>query len=168
MSTLKSLVIQRIEPKHARNLIVMTKEEAEFQKMLDQVTNTEEKLRSDIRRGDVDGFIAFDGEEPIGMVLFGYSYSTWVNQIINVESIYVREKYRRFHIGKKLWMEAVKVAKERGIARMQWICLNWNTNAMEFYEKMHARNLSAEEGWLLYKLGSQEIDKLVADHKLIN
>lgn len=33
---------------------------------------------------------------------------------------------------------------------------------------MHARNLSAEEGWLLYKLGSQEIDKLVADHKLIN
>lgn len=31
--------------------------------------------------GDVDGFIAFDGEEPIGMVLFGYSYSTWVNQV---------------------------------------------------------------------------------------
>uniref|UniRef100_A0A0M3IJD2 PRD domain-containing protein n=1 Tax=Ascaris lumbricoides TaxID=6252 RepID=A0A0M3IJD2_ASCLU len=50
MKYLQSMVIERVEPKHASPLIFMIKELAEFEKMSNQVELSEDQLADDIRR----------------------------------------------------------------------------------------------------------------------
>lgn len=41
--------------------------------------------------------------------------------------------------------------------RMQWVVLYWNTDAIRFYQKMGAVDLSKKEGWLIYRLNEDDI-----------
>uniref|UniRef100_A0A8R1J2J5 GNAT family N-acetyltransferase n=1 Tax=Caenorhabditis japonica TaxID=281687 RepID=A0A8R1J2J5_CAEJA len=77
---MKNFTIVEVTPDHAEYLISMIHELAEFEKMKSSVINTTEKLKEDIAKKAVHGFIAFDGEEAAGMNLFYYAYSTWVGQ----------------------------------------------------------------------------------------
>ncbi len=42
---------------------------------------------------------------------------------------------------KALFEEMKRIAKERGGARMEWICLDWNQTSIEFYLSQGAKPL---------------------------
>uniref|UniRef100_F1LG32 Diamine acetyltransferase 2 n=1 Tax=Ascaris suum TaxID=6253 RepID=F1LG32_ASCSU len=161
MKYLQSMVIERVEPKHASPLIFMIKELAEFEKMSNQVELSEDQLADDIRRGAIHGFIAFDNCTPLGMTLFYMAYSTWQGQFIHMEDLYVRPEYRQQGIGQRLWVQVAKLAHDSGMKRLQWNVLEWNENAIRFYNKVKAMNLTKEEGWLSYRLDGDGIEQLV-------
>ena len=47
----------------------------------------------------------------------------------------VLEEYRGKGYGRALFEELKKEAARMGGARMEWLCLTWNTPSMEFYRK---------------------------------
>lgn len=49
------------------------------------------------------------------------------------------------------------------MTRLEWNVLDWNTNAISFYEQMGATNLSAAEGWLKFRLRRDGIIRLAAN-----
>jgi GNAT superfamily N-acetyltransferase len=58
-----------------------------------------------------------------------------------LEDLYVSEAFRGQGVGKALIQEVVALAKEKGYARVDWTVLEWNVNAIDFYESLGAKLL---------------------------
>lgn len=87
---------------------------------------------------------------PAGYALLLKTYSTFLAQpTLYLEDVFVLPEYRKRGIGKALLRHCVQMALDRGCERMEWTCLDWNTNAQALYERMGARRLKE---WFLYRL----------------
>ena len=67
-------------------------------------------------------FVAESENEIIGISLYYIKYSTWKGKCIFLEDIIVTEQLRKHGIGKKLFDEVVKIAKETKVKRLEWQC----------------------------------------------
>jgi GNAT superfamily N-acetyltransferase len=52
--------------------------------------------------------------------------------------LYVKPAHRRLGVGGALIARAGRIAVERECGRFEWSVLDWNTRAIELYEKMGA------------------------------
>ena len=91
------------------------------------------------------------------MVIFFHNYSTFLGKPgLYIEDLFVREKFRGRGIGKALFLECARLAKERNCGRMEWVVLDWNP-ARVFYEKMGAYPLTE---WLIYRMDEDALENL--------
>uniref|UniRef100_A0A1I7YNX7 N-acetyltransferase domain-containing protein n=1 Tax=Steinernema glaseri TaxID=37863 RepID=A0A1I7YNX7_9BILA len=155
-----SLVIRPVVPEDASVICSLVQELADFEKMPDGPRVTAEQTAEYIKNKAFQGFLAFDGETPAGMLLFYYAYSTWKGPFVHMEDLYVRPQYRCQRVGLRLWSELGKFGVANKIPRIEWDVLDWNVNAIKFYEKMEATNMNKAEGWLKYRLTEEGIDRL--------
>ncbi|KAK6030348.1 hypothetical protein OSTOST_03527 [Ostertagia ostertagi] len=65
------------------------------------------------------------------------------------------EKAKEF---KRMQKEALSKGLKPGL--LQWNVLDWNSNAIAFYETLPCENLTKKEGWLLYRLDAEGIAAL--------
>lgn len=101
-------------------------------------------------------FVAETEGKIVGISLYYIKYSTWKGKCVFLEDIIVTEAYRKFGIGKKLFDEVVKVAKEMKVKRLEWQVLEWNEPAIKFYEKL---NSHFDSEWINCKLTDKEIEE---------
>lgn len=77
-----------------------------------------------------------------GFVLFFPNYSSFLAKPgFYIEDIFVRECYRRNGLGKLLLSAVAAQAAKMGYGRVEWVVLDWNVNAITFYEQMGAQVL---------------------------
>ncbi|KAK4284813.1 hypothetical protein QN277_001595 [Acacia crassicarpa] len=75
-----------------------------------------------------------------GFVLFFPNFPTLTGKPgFYVEDLFVRQCYRRKGFGKMLLTAVAKQAVAMGYERMEWVVLDWNINAIQFYEEMGAK-----------------------------
>lgn len=74
----------------------------------------------------------------VGMALFYNRFSTWQGASLHLEDLIVTEKYRQKGIGKALYDEVLNYALENNINRVEWVVLDWNTPAVNFYKSTGA------------------------------
>lgn len=137
-----SLSVRPAQPADCGILLTLIRELAEYEKMLDQVENTEEMLRESLfgERPYVEALIGELEGQPAGMALFFHNYSTFVGRPgIYLEDIYVRPEGRGRGLGKALLLEVAKIAHERDCGRLDWSVLDWNQPAIDFYERLGAK-----------------------------
>ncbi|MBN8695059.1 MAG: GNAT family N-acetyltransferase [Bacteroidetes bacterium] len=101
-------------------------------------------------------FVAETEGKIVGISLYYIKYSTWKGKCVFLEDIIVTEAYRKFGIGKKLFDEVVKVAKEMKVKRLEWQVLEWNEPAIKFYKKL---NSHFDSEWINCKLTDKEIQE---------
>ncbi|MBQ4627619.1 MAG: GNAT family N-acetyltransferase, partial [Clostridia bacterium] len=110
------------------------KDIAEYEKMSDQVVNSEELLLDWVfekKRAEVI-FVLEDGKE-VGFALFFHNYSTFVGRSgLYLEDLFVQPAYRGKGYGKALLKELARIAVERNCGRMEWTCLDWNKPSIDF------------------------------------
>lgn len=104
-----------------------------------------------------DFFVLEIDTKIIGIALYYYKYSTWKGKCLFLEDIIVKENERNKGYGKKLFNAVVKIAKATGVKRMEWQVLDWNKNAIEFYNKYHA---SLDSKWLNCKLNYSQLQSM--------
>jgi len=92
--------------------------------------------------------------ELIGMALFYYRYSTWKGKTIHLEDLIVTEKARGTGAGMALYKKVIQIAKQENVRRVEWVVLNWNTPAIDFYKKSGAHVL---EDWYTVQMDEQGI-----------
>jgi GNAT superfamily N-acetyltransferase len=131
-----------------------------YEKMLDEVVNTDELIKEVVfGKGHAEVIFALDGEKEVGFALFFHNYSTFVGRAgIHLEDLFVWPEYRGKGYGKALFCEVARIAKERNCGRMEWTCLNWNTPSINFYLSMGAVPM---DEWTTYRLTADEIDALL-------
>lgn len=96
--------------------------------------------------------IAEQNGAPVGMMTwYTYKIATFSGRrVFYIEDVFIEEDCRGCGIGTALFGEAKRLANELGCALLEWKCLDWNTSAQKFYEKLGAE-LSGTE-WLTYTL----------------
>lgn len=100
-------------------------------------------------------FIAEADDEIVGMALYYYRYSTWKGKTIHLEDLIVKEKMRGTGLGFALYKEIIAQGKKDNVRRIEWNVLDWNTPAIDFYEKSGAKVL---KDWCVVHMDEAGID----------
>lgn len=103
-------------------------------------------------------FVAEVNNEIIGIALYYYRYSTWKGKTIHLEDLVVKESKRGTGAGFALYSEILKQGKRDGVKRVEWNVLDWNTNAIQFYEKSGAKIL---KDWKVVQMDEKGIATFV-------
>lgn len=99
-------------------------------------------------------------EEIVGVALYYYRYSTWKGRTIHLEDLIVKEKMRGSGIGKALYKEVITQGKKDNVNRIEWAVLDWNTTAIDFYEKSGAKVLN---DWRVAQMDKNGIDNFLSN-----
>ncbi len=83
-------------------------------------------------------FIAQADGKIEGMALVYFRYSTWKGKTVHLEDLIVREEFRGKGLGSALYTEVIKYAAAQKVKRTEWVVLNWNTEAADFYRRSGA------------------------------
>ncbi len=87
---------------------------------------------------------------PQGFALFFHNFSTWMGKPgIYLEDLFVRPAARGEGLGKALFTAVATIAVERGCGRMDWMVLDWNTPAIDFYTRLGAVGMTEWTGFRL-------------------
>jgi GNAT superfamily N-acetyltransferase len=134
---------------------------ATYEKLRDQVVGTPEILRASLfERHEAEALIVEAGGEPVGYALFYTTFSSFeCRGGIWLEDLYVKPEHRRGGVGRKVLEHLAAIALERDHARLEWVALDWNEPALNFYAKLGARTL---DDWLIHRLESDGIHRLAA------
>lgn len=84
-------------------------------------------------------FVAEMDGEIVGMALFYPRYSTWKGPTIHLEDLIVKKSKRGMNIGSELYKKVMAFGRKLGVKRIEWVVLDWNTPAIEFYKKTGAQ-----------------------------
>lgn len=158
----------RIAPAESQDvplILSLVRELAEFERLLDQVTASEEQLSESLfgERPYAEVVIAWVGEEAAGFALFFHNYSTFLAKPgIYLEDLYVRPKFRGEGCGKALLVHLAALAVERGCGRLEWSVLDWNQRAIDFYESLGAKAL---DEWTMYRVTGDALTKLAGSQQ---
>lgn len=158
-NSLQKLTIRPAVEQDTPVLLSLIKELAVFEKLADKVFNSEDAVRETLfgPKAYAEAEIAYWDDEPAGMVIFFHNYSTFLGKPgFYIEDLFVREKFRGRGIGKALFLECARLAKERNCGRMEWVVLDWNP-AREFYEKMGAYPLTE---WVIYRIDEDALQDI--------
>lgn len=125
---------------------------AEYEKLASSVVATEERLRESLfgQRPYAHVLIAEYNGSPAGFALYFFNYSTFLAAPgLYLEDLFVKPEHRGQGIGKALFEALFEVARERQCGRMEWMVLDWNEPAHEFYTRMGAQQV---QGWHVWRI----------------
>ncbi len=135
---------------------------ATYEKLRHEVVGTPEILRASLfDRGDAEALIVEDeGGEAVGYAIFYTTFSTFeCRSGIWLEDLYVRPEKRQGGIGLRVMEHLAGLALERGHRRLEWVALDWNEPALNFYAKLGAARL---DDWLIHRLEVPGMQTLAA------
>ena len=160
-----TLRIVKAERGHLPRVMELMKGLAEFEKLLDEFRVTagllERHLFGDASAAEL--FVGYLGDEIRGYVLFFHNFSSFQGRPgMYLEDVFVEPSARGQGLGKALLQEVLRIARERGCLRCEWIVLNWNERAKHFYESLGARPLS---DWTLYRMDEEALKRLLEREK---
>jgi GNAT superfamily N-acetyltransferase len=136
---------------------------ARYEKLEHEVTMTEEKLTDSLfgERRYAETLIAEDDRQPVGFALFFHNFSTFLAQPgIYLEDLFVIPEQRGRGVGRALLERLAQVAVDRGCGRLEWAVLNWNQDAIRFYERLGAKPNSE---WTVYRLTGEPLRALAGE-----
>ena len=135
---------------------------AEYEKLSHQVVVDEARLREHLfgPKPYAEVLLAEDGGQVVGYALFFHTYSTFLGRpSLYLEDLFVLPEQRGQGHGKALLARLARLAVERDCGRFEWMVLDWNTPAIEFYESLGAA-LAPE--WKLCRMTGEALQRFAA------
>ena len=101
-------------------------------------------------------FVAEMNDAIVGIALFYPRFSTWKGKTFHLEDLIVTKDKRGLGIGKALYNHFLKYASDHNVKRVEWAVLDWNTNAIAFYEKTGA---TVFDDWRTVQMNEEQLRK---------
>jgi GNAT superfamily N-acetyltransferase len=147
-------------------ILQLIRDLADYEKGLHEVEATEQSLRqhlfgTGLGRGPTAECLIgeLDGTAQ-GFAVFFHNFSTWKGRPgIYLEDLFVRPAARGSGLGKALLKRVAQIAVERGCPRYEWLVLDWNTPAIDFYKAQGAQPL---DGWTVFRLTGPALARLAS------
>jgi GNAT superfamily N-acetyltransferase len=136
---------------------------AEYEKLLDEVVATEESVSESLfgEKPVADALIGEWEGEPVAFAVYFENFSTFMGRSgLYLEDLFVKPEYRQRGIGKGMLKHLAKIAVERGCPRFEWVALDWNESAIEFYEGLGAKQMS---DWRFFRMSGEPLKQLAAE-----
>ncbi|MFV8361837.1 GNAT family N-acetyltransferase [Flavobacterium sp. ZT3P35] len=161
--------IRKGKPEDMHAVLGLIQELAVFEKEPDAVLVTVDDLIRDgfgpvplfhvfVAEIENDTTAAEQGMQIVGIALYYYRFSTWKGKTIHLEDLVVKDKMRGTGLGYALYSEIIKQGKKDQVRRVEWNVLDWNTPAIEFYEKSGANVL---RDWYVVQMDEVGINNFI-------
>lgn len=144
--------IYKAKKQDFKDIIKLINELAEFEKLAPPDNKARSRLLRDAfgKNPKYRVLLAKANGVPVGYAIYFFTYSSFLAKVtLYLEDIFISENYRRAGIGKLFMNELINIAMKKKCGRMEWCVLDWNTNAINFYEKLGAKHLKE---WLYYRI----------------
>ena len=145
-------VIRGVTKRNREALLSLVDALADFEKLARPTPAARKRLLRDCcgTRKRFDAFISFLDGKAVGYAITFKTYSSFLAlPTLYLEDIFILPEYRKRGIGGKLFRHCYRRAKSNHCGRMEWVVLDWNRNAIRFYDRIGATQL---DNWLLYRL----------------
>ncbi len=132
---------------------------ADFENLAHEVEATQDRLRDTLFGPNpaAEVVLAFEGEVSVGFAVFHPNYSTFLGKPgIHLEDLFIRSEYRRRGHGRAILRHLARLALERGCGRLEWAVLDWNENALEFYQGIGAKVLP---DWRVCRMSGDALER---------
>jgi GNAT superfamily N-acetyltransferase len=157
----KEVKLIKAKKEDSSEILKFVKDLAECEQILHEVTATKEDIEDGLFNNSNQKktlvevvFAQIDGQN-VGFCLYFYNFPTFIGKPgIFIEDIYIKPEYRGYGIGKKFFSYIVKLAKDSKCERIEWMCLDWNQNAIGFYKSLGAKPL---ENWTTFRLDGDNL-----------
>ncbi len=156
------IIIRPAAPADVVDIHRLVLELAEYEHLVHEVTGTPEDLHRHLfgPRPFAHALMAEAGGEVAGFALAFYNYSTFLCRPgLYLEDLFVRPRFRRLGIGRRLLEHLARHAVELGCGRMEWAVLDWNAPSIAFYRSLGARPL---DEWTTFRLTGDSLTRLAA------
>lgn len=157
------LILRQAEQPDVEIILELIGELARYEKLENEVVATRIGLERAMfgPQAFVEVLLAELDDTVAGFALFFPNFSTFLGRPgIYLEDLYVREEYRGRGIGQSLLIAVARVAGDRSCGRLEWSVLDWNVDAMRFYQRLNARPL---DEWISYRLEGKYLEELSQD-----
>jgi GNAT superfamily N-acetyltransferase len=152
--------IRPAAPTDATAIVGLIRELADFERLTHLVEVTPERLSEHLfgPRPAAECCVVEQGGQVIAFALFFHNFSTFLGRPgLYLEDLYVQPVHRGRGIGRALLRHLAGLAHERGCGRFEWSVLDWNAQAIAFYEKMGASLLP---DWRICRVAGSAIGQL--------
>jgi GNAT superfamily N-acetyltransferase len=129
------------ERRDCAGIVGLIGELADFEHLRHQVVVTHQDLKRHLfgERPVVECVVAESAGTLVAFALFFVNFSTFLGKPgLYLEDLYVQPAARGHGVGKRLLVHLAQLAIARDYGRFEWSVLDWNANAIAFYEKMGA------------------------------
>ena len=160
--------IVKVDNGNADLLAHLIKELANFEHLEPPSTEAISRLKRDLSSENpfLIAHLAIADGKPVGYACHYFTYSTFLAlPTLFLEDIFVLDQYRRHGVGSKLLEFCIVEAQRKGCGRMEWNVLDWNINAINFYESTGARILRE---WHVVRLKSEDFGRFLDQRKKKN
>jgi len=138
-------------------LLELIRELAKFEKLEHEFTATAESLHTAFfgPQPAAGALLARVDGEPAGYAIYFSTFSSFTGRAgLWLDDLYVLPQFRKRGLGRRLIEAVARLAAERGCGRFEWIALDWNERALEFYRSLGAQTL---DDWVLLRVNPAEI-----------
>lgn len=154
--------IRSAEEKDCGVILSFIKALAAYENLADEVVADEAILQDSLfvkRQAEV--IIGEEAGEPVAFALFFHNFSTFLGKAnLYLEDLFVKESCRGKGYGVAMLKELACIAARRNCGRLDWWCLDWNTEAIAFYKKIGA---VAMDDWTVYRLEGDRLRDFAGD-----
>jgi len=99
-------------------------------------------------------FVAEINSTVEGMAIIYNRYSTWKGKTVHLEDLIVTKNMRNKGIGALLLDKVILFGKEMSVKRISWEVIDWNKEAIKFYERKGAKLI---DDWNIIHLNEKAI-----------
>ncbi len=149
-------------PRDLDAIVGLIGELAAFERLTHLLEVTPDKLMPHLfgERPVAECVVAEVAGEVVAFALFFTNFSTFLARPgLYLEDLYVRPAQRGSGVGKALLQHLGRLALERGCGRFEWSVLDWNANAIAFYESLGA---TVMPDWRICRIGGEGLARLGA------
>ena len=135
---------------------------AEYEQLRHACVATDDRLRDTLfgERPFAEVVIAECDQLACGFALFFHNYSTFLALPgIYLEDLFVVPTYRGRGVGKAMLQHLAALAMARGCGRLEWSVLDWNVDAIGFYQRLGAQ---AQDDWTVYRVTGTALSMLAS------
>lgn len=139
--TTRAFTLRAAELRDVTAIVQLIRELAAFERLEHLLQVTPEKLRPQLfgERPAAEAMVAEVQGEVVAFALYFTNFSTFLAQPgLYLEDLYVRPAQRGRGIGEAMLKRLAALAVDRGCGRFEWSVLDWNADAIRFYERLGA------------------------------
>ena len=138
------ITVRPAERSDSNEILRLINELAEFEKLAPPDSNGKRRLINDAfsEKPLFNVLLAESNNNILGYAFYFFTYSSFLaRKTLYLEDIFISQEFRNKGIGKLFFKNLLKIAKKNKCGRMEWVVLDWNKNAIEFYTKLGAEEL---------------------------
>ncbi len=138
-------------------------EMAEFEKLMDIFQATHSSLQQSFFSAQPAAnclviCTTAEPHKPIAYIMWFHNYSSFQDRRgLYLEDIYISPAHRGRGLGKWVLQHLAALALERGCGRFEWVVLDWNQNAIDFY-KHHGAEVLPD--WRIVRVSGAALERL--------